>query len=213
MTPGERVAQVAHELLDPGPMGWDVRREDYRAFCERNFVDGGSAKVFGSGGTNCAIFVRGCLVQAGVKPKEGRPAATAIDTWIGQSFSGPRWLRFDGIGLVFAVDPKTKKKTYDLPRPGDVWYICSNAGSITVGGKTHTWTTWTRALNGHVGFVGFDGEGFVHTTYEGGGRHHLCRKSAQPKDLRKMGRTLQGVLRFADHTTADTEPAPPLEAE
>lgn len=195
MSPGERVAQVAHELLDPGPMGWDVRRDEYRAFINRNFDDSVHAPVYASGGTNCAIFVRGCWTQAGVLPRGKRPATPGITSWLGLGFSGPAWLRYDGKGLVLAVDPKTGAKTYGAPIPGDSFYICSNAGQMTVGGKTYTWTTWTGALDGHVGIVGFDGEGWVHTTYEGGGRHHLCRKSAEPKDLRKMGRTLQGVLR------------------
>lgn len=83
MTPGDTVAQVAHELLDPGPMGWDVRREDYRDFINANFIDSRAAPVFGSGGTNCAIFVRGCWVQAGIMPKAGRPKVTGITSWLG----------------------------------------------------------------------------------------------------------------------------------
>jgi hypothetical protein len=192
---GERVAQVAHEWLDPGPMGWDVREAEYLAFIDASFDDSPTAPVYRSGGTNCAIFVRGCWVQAEVAPRGERPSVTGIESWLGKRFTGRGWLRYDGTGLVLGKAPDTGLTIYGEPEPGDCFYICSNAGQLTVNGKTYTWSTWRGALNGHVGLVGFDGEGWLHTTYEGGGPHHLCRKSAVPKDLRRMGRTLQGVLR------------------
>lgn len=196
MTPNECVAQVAHELLDAGPMSRAVRRADYLAFCERNFVNGGSVNVFGSGGTNCAIFVRGCLVQAGVLEPAPRPKATAITTWVGvrgfveddpatEAIEGS-WVPRDELG-----------KDGEAVLPGDVMYWCSTAGRMPIGGgKFYEWSTWPAAADGHVGIVGFDGDGWMHTTYEGGGSNHTCRKSDGPKDIRhSRGRPLRGVWR------------------
>jgi hypothetical protein len=167
VSPGEQIAQVAHELLDPGPMGWDVRSSDYRAFINANFDDTPAAPVYTSTGTNCAIFVRGVWVQAGIAPRGKRPTMPAITTWLGVGHFSLR----DGFGVE---DIASGKETI---RPGDVLYWAGFRGGDWV-------RRWKAANNGHVEIVLFDGEGWVHPTAGGGGKHHLCRKSDGPKDVR-----------------------------
>jgi cell wall-associated NlpC family hydrolase len=166
-------------------MGHKVRREAYRAFIDANFVDTPQAPVFTSKGTNCAIFARGCLTQAGVMPMGRRPKVTAITTWLGvrgfaqddpdtEAIEGA-WIPLDELdGLLL---------------PGDVLFWTGWQGQRTIG-------EWGGTTNGHVGIVLFDGDGWMVQTAEGGGPNHLCRKSDAPKDVRLSGkRPLRGVWR------------------
>lgn len=182
LDPNVLVAQVAHELLDPGPMGWDDRREDYLDFCVRNFVDGGSSGVFGTDGTNCAVFVRGCTVQANVMPKGRRPARPAITTWLGvKGFKedDPETELIEGAWIDIA----------DLEiEPGDILFWTGHRWQKTM-------ALWYPTTNGHVEITLFDGEGFIWPTAGGGGRRHRCAKQ-EPHDVREShGRPLRGAWR------------------
>lgn len=187
MTPGERVAQVAHELLDPGPMGWDVRRDVYRAFIDANFDDEPGDDVFNSKGTNCAIFVRGVLVQAGIFPPGKRPKVTAITTWIG--IRGLIEDKPDTEAIEGAWIPVEELDGGNLLLPGDILFWTGYRWQTTR-------SLWGMTTNGHVELVGFDGEGWMHPTAGGGGPRHLCKKSDGPKDVRESHqRPLRGVWR------------------
>lgn len=181
MTPGERVAQVAHELLDPGPMSRTIRRADYHAFINANFVDTVAAPVFNSGGTHCAIFARGCLTQAGIMPIGRRPRVTAITTWLGvRGFveDDPETDLIEGAWIP--VDEWT-------PEVGDVPYIC--------GGNAKT---WKAAFNGHV-FILVDGSGPMWTIAQSGGGIDgtLCRKSDDHVNIFELSRKCRGAWRPA----------------
>lgn len=190
LTPNARVAQVAHELLDAGPIGHRVRPEAYRAFIDRNFEDSLAAPVYGSAGTNCAIFVRGCLVQAGILPRGKRPAIPAITTWIGvrgfaednpdtEAIEGA-WIPVEELGELG-----------ELIEPGDILFWTGYRWQKSI-------KEWGPTTNGHVGLVGFDGHSWIRTTYEGGGTAHRCQRSAEPKDIRESHqRPLRGVWRPA----------------
>lgn len=164
---GSRVAQVAHELLDIGPMGHKERPEVYRAFIAANFDDSPAHPVHDSKGTNCAIFMKGCWIQAGLFPRGKRPVVPAITTWLGVG----NFSESEG----FPVEKLESGE--ETLQPGDGLYWAGGQGAI--------WRTqWKGATNGHVEIVGFDGDGWMHTTYGGGGSHHRCKKSDEPKDVR-----------------------------
>lgn len=182
MTPGERVAAVAAEVLADGPMGNTVRGADYQAFLESTFGNGRQLRAVR---TSCAIFAGACLMRAGIQARRGWPRARAITTWLGvPGFTGP-WVSRDRL----------------VPQVGDIFYVCSNAHP-----------TWHAATNGHVGILlEGDGWEWV-TAEGGGGDGTLCRISAAPKRIDKLSRTLRGVWRPAlmlpPEDIADTEPAP-----
>lgn len=182
---GYLTARVAHELLDIGPMGDTIRGDDYEAFLESTW---GRGKQLRKGRTSCGIFAGACWIAAGVqKPRPWKlDGSWGITTWLGVGFRHRSWI---------PVSRMLKEGIF--PEPGDVFYIASDAGQMKVGGKVYTWSRWEDALNGHVGVVGFDGSGWEHTTYEGGGSPGgtICRKSAAPKNLLKMGRKTQGFWR------------------
>jgi hypothetical protein len=197
MTPGEQIAQVAHELLDPGPMSRSIRAEDYKRFIRANFIDTPAAPVFTSGGTHCAIFARACLTQAGIMPIGRRPLKTAITTWLGvkgfiEDDPGTKLIE----GAWIPADEWT-------PEVGDVPYICGGTAQ-----------SWPYAKNGHV-FILVDGSGPMWVLAQGGGGKDgsLCRKSDGPRNIFDLDRVLRGAWRPALMIKpADTEPAPPLEA-
>lgn len=180
----DAVARCALQATSPGPMGRTVRPEDYKSFLEAGFaVDTPTRPVFTSGGTHCAIFVRGCFGCAGVKPRGGRPTITGITSWLGVGwFVEPEWVPVE--------------KLVDGVFPGDVPYWC--------GYQWMTLEQWRLAKDGHVGVI-LPGEdeslprgGWFHKTAEGGGGADgsICRMSANPKDVRWSGqRPLRGVFR------------------
>jgi lysozyme len=188
VTPGDRVANYALSVLEFGPMSRTIRASDYRAFIDANFDDSPSAPVYATTGTNCAIFARGCLIAAGLKPRGKRPKVTAITTWLGVGWFGaePSWIPNDG-----SLTPKR----------GDLLYWCGG-----------TEKTWPNATNGHVGVL-VDGSGWGWVVAEGGGTNGLCRLSA-PKDIRaSVGRPLRGVWRPALMVAPAAKPtAPPTPA-
>lgn len=219
MHAGERVAQVAHELTDPGPMGYVPRREDYAAFLEGTF---GRSRELVRKRTSCAIFGGGCLIQAEVQKPRPWPSVFGITSWLALSFSHRAWMQLGANGELVPsgkLPPEIRKAQRRTPQEGDIPYWCSDTGSIKAGGKVYTWTTWPNALNGHVEVVLFDGEGFTWKTAGGGSsltaaeklalresgvsaadihesRGTICRQSAAPKDLLKHGgRRLRGVWR------------------
>ncbi len=176
------VARCAEQVLVPGLMAGTVRGEDYAAFLDAAFIDGG-AKLRHKA-TSCGIFCGAVAVHARVTERRPVPAA-AIETYVGMG----------AFGSSRAWIPRAKLDAAGGVLRGDVFYICSDAGSITVNGKVYSWTTWRGALNGHVGICRADG--WTVPTAEGGGapKGTGCRLSAGPKDLRKLSRKLQGVLR------------------
>lgn len=193
------VADVAEEWLAPGPMAYTLRTADYVRFLD---AFAGKGKAIKGTATSCAMFVGACLIHAGVQAPRTPPKARGITTWLGvHGFSGswiPRAL-LEGDGV----------------RRDDIWYICSERGSIPLGdGRVYTWTTWPAAANGHVGIARADG--WIVPTAEGGGSPGGtgCRLSDGPKDLRKMGRAFRGVWRPSlmnarTETNPDPSPQPP----
>lgn len=190
LDPGFRVAKVAHELLDPGPIGHKVRPDVYREFIAANFEDSVKYPVHDSDGTNCAIFVRGCLTQAGIMPRGRRPRpVTAITLWIGvkgfakddpdtEAIEGA-WIPIEDLGA-----------NGEGLREGDVLFWTGYAWQKTM-------REWGKTTNGHVEIL-IDGEGWQWVTAGGGGPHHLCKKSDGPKDVRTShNRPLRGVWRPA----------------
>lgn len=168
------LADVAETVLGPGSMSYDLRRAEHEAFLERTFGRGPELlrNIHTGPGTECAIFVGACAIEAGVVAKRGWPKVPAITTWTGLGgFTSRCWLPFSAI--------------YELRRH-DVLYWC--------GGNS---ATWQAATNGHVGiFRG--GSGFIGRTAEGGGGADgtLCKLSDGPKDVRtSAGRPLRGVWR------------------
>lgn len=207
-SPGAAVARCALEVLAPGPMGATLRRADYLWFLDYAYADKGEAVV--DVATSCAVFTRALLVHAQVRPPKRPPVARAITTWL------------DVLGFV-QDNPDTEElegcwipadKLTELEQ-GDIFYICSDRGSITHGGKVYTWNTWLGALNGHVGAC-CEGFGWLWRTAEGGGSPGgtTCRLSDEAKDIRKLSRKFQGVFRprlMPDHwalINAPTEPPP-----
>lgn len=188
------VADVAEEWLSAGPMAATLRTADYIRFLD---AFAGKGKSIKGTATSCAMFAGACLIHAGVQAPRTPPKARGITTWLGvNGFSGswiPRAL-LEGEGV----------------RRDDIWYICSESGSIPLGdGSVYTWTTWPAAANGHVGIARADG--WIVPTAEGGGSPGGtgCRLSVGPKDLRKMGRGFRGVWRPSLMVErADTDPTP-----
>lgn len=177
-TPSERVAEAANRILVAGEMGNSgPRRDDYERWLDEAYK--GQGKTIRGIATSCAIFAGGCLIHAGVQQPRGIPAARGITTWLGLSFSSPAWIK----------DPK------DLKR-GDIFYICSDQGQISFNGTVYKWTTWTGALNGHVGILRA-GAGDMWLTAEGGGSPGgtMCRLSQGAKNIRQMSKKFQGVWR------------------
>lgn len=172
----DATARCAYEATLPGPMGRLVRPGDYKSFIEGAFIDTPAAPVFGSGGTHCAIFARGCLVHAGVRERKPRPKVTGITSWLGVGWFDPKeWIPVDELDDVMA---------------GDVLYWCGFPG--------HTLVQWRSATNGHVGIVLDGGEKWNHPTAEGGGGADgsICRQSPGPKYvLASHNRPLRGVWR------------------
>ncbi len=172
----DAVARCAVQALTLGPMSRTERRESYRSFIDGAFIDTVEAPVFASKGTHCAIFARGCLSHAGVKPRGKRPKVTGITVWLGVGwFSEPEWIPVGDIDAVLA---------------GDILYWCGFPGQTVV--------QWRSATNGHVGIVAPGGENWSHPTAEGGGGPDgsRCRLSDAPKDIRAShSRPLRGVWR------------------
>lgn len=188
MTPGEIVAQVAHEQLDVGPMGSYVRVDDYTRFLDEAFGNGKSLRTVA---TSCAIFAGACLIHAGIQGRRKWPERRAITTWLGvRGFveDDPETDLIEGAWIP--VDEAT-------PEPGDIFYICSERGTISLGGgKFYTWDRWQGAANGHVGIL-IEGAGPMWLTAEGGGGKDgtLCRKSDGPKNIYELSRALRGFWR------------------
>lgn len=175
---GDAVASVAESWLCEGPMGNTLRGDEYRDFLAGAYGDGDTARSIA---TSCAVFAGACLILAEVMAPHGIPTKRAIHTWLGVK--------------GFASDPSWRSvadlEAHGGPLRGDVFYICSTRGQM---GK-YVWTTWEAAANGHVGICLDDG--WLTHTAEGGGSPGgtTCRISAEPKDIRKMGRTLRGIWR------------------
>lgn len=196
MTPNERLASHLESLLAAGEMGnLGARGAAYEALLERTF---GRGKELRSKQTSCAIFQGAAMIDCGLQPRRGWPSALGITTWLGPgfSFSSKGWVRRGDDGKL------------DVRR-GDILYWCSNEGQITFGGKVYKWTTWTGALNGHVGAT-LVGAGKMWVTAEGGGSPGgtMCRKSAAAKDVFATSRRLQGLWR-PDLVYAEAKPVAP----
>lgn len=191
------VADVAEEWLAAGPMAATIRTADYVRFLDAFAGKGASIK---NTATSCAMFAGACLIHAGVQSQRPPPKARGITTWLGvHGFSGS-WI------------PRALLEAEGVKRD-DIWYICSERGSMPLGdGRVYTWTTWPAAANGHVGIARDDG--WIVRTAEGGGAPGGtgCRLSDAPKDLRALSRTFRGVWRpnlMPGRRRGDTEPAPP----
>lgn len=193
------VARCAEQALAAGPMASTLRVGDYTAYLD---AFAGKGKAIKGTATSCAMFVGACLIHAGVLPPRPPPKARGITTWIGVP------------GFIGSWIPEALLGAEGVQR-GDVWYICSERGSMPLGdGRVYTWTSWPAAANGHVGIA--RANGWVVPTAEGGGSPGGtgCRLSATAKDLRAMGRGFRGVWRpdrmpALKRETADTEPAQP----
>lgn len=190
---GDYVASVAETWLADGPMGATLRSSDYRDFLSGAYGDGATAMHIA---TSCAVFAGACLILAEVVAPHPIPKARAITTWLGvQGFitDDPETEKIEGSWL-----PVADLEKHGGPWRGDVWYICSTAGRMPIGGgQFYVWTRWEAAANGHVGIC--LGDHWLTRTAEGGGSPGgtTCRISAEAKDIRKMGRTLRGVWRPA----------------
>ena len=176
-TPNERLAFTAESILSLGPMGNNIRGDDYQAFLDRTF---GVGRLLRSKATSCAIFIGGCLIDSGVKAKRGWPAVMGIVTWIGVGWFGsePSWIPADEL---------------NEPIRGDIPYWCSDQGKM----GEYVWTRWEMAANGHVGTLTI-GAGPIWYTAEGGGSPGgtVCRLSSKPKNIQKhYERKLRGVWR------------------
>lgn len=187
---GDRVARCAEQALAAGPMANTVRGDDYEAFLSAAYGDGKTARTIA---TSCAVFAGACCILAEVQKPRGIPKARAITTWL-----GVRGFIEDDEATEDVIEGAwIPLADLDAPKRGDVFYICSTAGSIGKKGTPsyYAWTRWEAAANGHVGIV-LDG-GFVTKTAEGGGSPGGtgCRMSLAPKDIRALGRTLRGVWR------------------
>ena len=195
----DAVARCAEEALAAGPMASTLRVADYIAFLD---AYAGKGKAIKGTATSCAMFAGACLIHAGALPPRPPPKARGITTWLGVPGFIGSWIPEALLGA-------------DGVQRGDVWYICSERGSMPLGdGRVYTWTTWPAAANGHVGIA--RANGWIVPTAEGGGSPGGtgCRLSATAKDLRKMGRGFRGVWRpdrmpALKREPADTEPAPP----
>ncbi len=180
-------------------MAATVRTADYVQFLDDAYGDGdmilNTGKALKNVATSCAMFAGGCCINAGVQEKRPPPRARAITTWAGvRGFveDNPETEAIEGSWI-----PAEKLDEHGGIQRGDIFYICSAAGSMGVKGTPsfYSWTRWEAAANGHVGICLDDG--YVTRTAEGGGSPGGtgCRLSAAAKDIRKLGRTLRGVWR------------------
>jgi hypothetical protein len=175
MTPGERVAQVALDVLRDGPMGHTIRGDDYERFLEAAFGNGRQLRRVA---TSCAIFAGACLIQAGIQGRRAWPERRAITTWLGvPGFTGS-WIPADQVEL----------------QVGDIFYVASDRGKL----GAYAWSHWQAAANGHVGML-VEGErgGPMWRTAEGGGSPGgtICRLSDSRKNINELSRPLRGVWR------------------
>jgi len=176
----DRLARFHETFLAPGPVGWGDRPADMRALLEASWLP---PIPWRQDGTTCALYQGSALQASGVQARRRVNSSYAITTWMAvNDWSGDEWISRE---RIMAGEPIMR---------GDIWYICSDAGSMTVGGRVYKWTHWRAALNGHVGCA-LSGSGFLWRTAEGGGANGQCRLSMAAKDLTKLGRKLQGVVR------------------
>ena len=172
---GARLVRCAETSLADGPMGFNVRGDDYAIFINGGLKPAGrigSAEVdsIASWHTSCALYVRAlmmwCLRAMGIAVN-GSPIATYLDLTVG----GPLWVPSAG-GKILA-------------EPGDVplWY--------------------TSGPDAHVEIVlRVQGDGHVETAGGGGGTDGTgCSlRLRAPGLLDPYGRHLHGVFRLARAT-------------
>ncbi len=189
-TDNDAVARCALEALAPGPMGHTIRGADYENFLSGAYGNGRAARTIA---TSCAVFAGACCIHAGAQKPRPIPKARAITTWLGVK----GFIEDDPDTTPLIEGAWIPSDDLDALLRGDVFYICSTAGRINLGGgKVYEWARWEAAANGHVGIV-TTGEGWLWSTAEGGGSPGgtICRASAEPKDVRKLSRTFRGVWR------------------
>lgn len=178
LTANERVAAEAERILGPGPMSWLERQAEHIAWLAEAFGEGRQLLkgLYDGPGTECAVFVAGCLIHGGVQAHRGPPHVPAITTWLGvRGFAGERsWRSLADL------------EAHGGPLRGDILYWAGGPGG----------SNWQAATNGHVGVC--LGDGWTIRTAEGGGSPGGtgCRLSTAPKDIRSSwGRPLRGVWR------------------
>lgn len=209
-TQAEKLVEVAHKALDPGPMGAHWRGGFYK-----QFVGVGREKDLSKIKTSCAVFIHGVMHFAGrLDQKPDIPGMGIFDGWLeGLTYWHPAW-----------EDAKDKLGKWRKPPPGAIFYRAYSKNS--------------PGTESHVGMLLFETTPGLWVTAEGGGSPDsvldkdllaplttaqikelngtVCRISRSPKDIFKndlLGRALIGWWRpelLDGFTEAPAFPSDPI---